>query len=58
MGETPWSAVQASWAAAAACLGMAAWLVGGDHFGARRARLVLAGGERWLPGDWRRLGAW
>ncbi|MEV0979788.1 type II secretion system F family protein [Streptomyces sp. NPDC049915] len=44
MGETPWGVVQASWAAAAACLGMAAWLVGGDHFGARRARLVLAGG--------------
>ncbi|MEU3843135.1 type II secretion system F family protein [Streptomyces sp. NPDC028635] len=44
MGETPWGVVQASWATATACVGMAAWLVGGDHFGARRARLVLAGG--------------
>ncbi|POX55737.1 hypothetical protein C3489_09120 [Streptomyces sp. Ru71] len=44
MGETAWGATETSWAAAAACLGMAASLLGGDHFGARRARLVLAGG--------------
>ncbi|MFI5570436.1 type II secretion system F family protein [Streptomyces sp. NPDC051740] len=30
--------------AAVACLGTAAWLLGGGHAGARRARLLLAGG--------------
>ncbi|MFF9130454.1 type II secretion system F family protein [Streptomyces sp. NPDC014806] len=43
-GQASWGVGQASWAAAVACLGMAALLAGGDHFGARRARLVLAGG--------------
>ncbi len=30
--------------AAAACVGTAAWLLGGRHYGVRRARLLLAGG--------------
>ncbi|MFE1314424.1 type II secretion system F family protein [Streptomyces sp. NPDC058755] len=30
--------------AAAACVGAAAWLLGGRHYGVRRARLLLAGG--------------
>jgi tight adherence protein B len=33
-----------SWGAAVACLGAAAWLLGGGPFGARRAQLLLAGG--------------
>ncbi|MEU6577111.1 type II secretion system F family protein [Streptomyces sp. NPDC046805] len=31
-------------AAGAVCVGAAAWLTGGRHYGARRARLLLAGG--------------
>ncbi|MFI1367727.1 type II secretion system F family protein [Streptomyces griseochromogenes] len=33
-----------SLSATVACLGAAAWLLGGRHYGARRARLLLAGG--------------
>lgn len=45
------------WVAALACLGAAAWLLGGGHFGARRARLLLAGGGTVATGppSWRRL---
>ena len=38
-------AVEVSTGAAVACLGTAAWLLGGGHTGARRARLLLAGGD-------------
>lgn len=49
--------------AAMACAGIAAWLIGGRDSGARRARLLLAGGgvatgpPRWerVLVDWRRL---
>ncbi|OSP42311.1 hypothetical protein B7767_16235, partial [Streptomyces sp. 13-12-16] len=35
---------EVSTGAAVACLGTAAWLLGGGHAGARRARLLSAGG--------------
>ncbi|MFI5688900.1 type II secretion system F family protein [Streptomyces sp. NPDC051636] len=47
MGEVSMGAVptaQMSMGAALACVGAAVWLTGGRHRGARRARLLLAGG--------------
>lgn len=50
--------------AAAACVGAAVWMLGGRHYGARRARLLLAGGGvvgtgppswEWAVGELRRL---
>ncbi|MGW0628474.1 type II secretion system F family protein [Streptomyces sp. NPDC002758] len=53
-----------SMGAAAACVGAAVWMLGGRHYGARRARLLLAGGGvvgtgppswEWAVGELRRL---
>ncbi|MGW0766293.1 type II secretion system F family protein [Streptomyces sp. NPDC002676] len=41
MGETGMGEM---WVAAAVCLGGAVWVLGGRHYGTRRARLLLAGG--------------
>ncbi|MET8947567.1 type II secretion system F family protein [Streptomyces sp. NPDC004542] len=63
MGEV--SAGEVAMGAALACVGAAAWLTGGRHRGARRARLLLAGGSvvgagppsaRRIAGALRRLG--
>ncbi|MEU5595547.1 type II secretion system F family protein [Streptomyces sp. NPDC020298] len=63
MGEVSTSEV--AMGAALACVGAAAWLTGGRHYGARRARLLLAGGgmvgagppsARQVVGELRRLG--
>ncbi|MDN0198093.1 type II secretion system F family protein [Streptomyces sp. S.PNR 29] len=45
--------------AAVACLGAAAWLTAGRHSGARRARLLIAGGETvgTGPPEWRQVTA-
>lgn len=50
MGEMPM-------AAAVACAGAAAWLLGGPYSGARRAQLLLAGGGKVVSGppSWRQL---
>lgn len=47
MAQTPWTQTplgQLSLGAAVVCAGAAVWLLGGRHSGARRARLLLAGG--------------